>query len=138
MSRVMPYVPTHLPPVATAEDIAAMKAKLARRVQISVNGGSGERVPSSPCALPDGAKPAPTPAAKIEWQPPRKLGDGSWVLKSMCQRYRIDKLIAKSETTYTCWRIEPGELNQRLGLKHKADEAIALCQASADIVGGKP
>lgn len=107
-------------------------ARLARRVAEAearkVEGRSGEGVSA---ALPDGAKPAPTPAVLLQWEsaPTRALG-GVWILLTTCKRYSIHASRDAKGWLYQAHR-RTEDWNNVLGDKHgvrdKA-EAMKLCE----------
>lgn len=121
MSPQAPYVPVHRAPIATADEQQRMLEKLARRAkpQVSVQISNTGETPKAELRL-------------LEWEKPRRTGEGRAVMFSTCRTFRIDKVTTRTASDYTIWKLAAirGELNQRLGCVDEPDKAKALCEAA--------
>lgn len=132
--------------------LAKRTGEASRKTQVTVNGGSGERVErhlsgSDTCQspLPDGAKPSPTPATNVEGSAvgllvetvPAAVPALEWgrpegdMLRSTCGRYSIHRIEVGPFKTYELWKMVPSGnwfsvLRQGLG---SSAEAKALAEA---------
>jgi hypothetical protein len=147
---VMPYSPIRAP--AKHVTHTEMLETLAKRTKVTHRGavmnppepaaqGSEARNRNTPQRHGSGAEPqggevqATQPlAAPIEWGKPVVTSPGAACLRSLCGRYRINRVTSQALALYTAWRESPapGVLHVRLGCVDEAAAAKALCQADAD------
>lgn len=124
---VQPYYPMNQPPLATEADHTRMAAILARHAK-TPDAEADYRETSVREAV---CQPLPT-SAPLEWGKPCNTGPGTAMIKSVCGRFRIDKVASQLSVGYTAWALKAADLglNKRLGCAETADEAKALCQAA--------
>lgn len=133
MSRQQPYQPMGQKPLPGVEAQSRMQEILQKRVQVTVNGGSGVSVSGEAAAdiggEPNGAKPSPTPTA-ISWEEPRKEPGNVYVMMSACKRYSIHASKSDGKWTYECLRRTP-YWNNVIGFGGSKEHAIEICQQHA-------
>lgn len=71
------------------------------------------------------AKHVPRETNKVSWQKPAKSTDGTYYVRSVCERYVVCAARSMGKWRYTATDLKGPKLI--LGTKDSADEAKALC-----------